>query len=577
MDVAYSFHIEWLPAKEQHYHGPRKQMREILRRCAVADSQIYPPTQVIEHLLTTYPHLSRHIMKVKFYQINDNIDASVPLRFFILWCDYDAETRETLFAERENVVRSTGWYPLVTGHRAFHHSRTLTDFIDDGLRRAMNRTNIQHLPGLGTLLEVKNMSKGRGQCALVRTSMYDIVLDAAMADDDIRFDLLRPDKRKILLVSHSHGDHIGGIAQFVKDKSFVIALSPITLELLLRKIARRATLVDYLPSHFFYRLAPMWYRTEYRFVDGSSITPIPTYHFPGAMGFLFKFCDGKTLFYSGDFNPSCSYVSAKLRAGNERPIFDMGSKSIDYAILDGAIVGRDIGDSSGNSGEIMSAVATSLNAKRSHMIIANSYDYGLFIFLYLYDHLVSSRRIMNTRIFLDPVIIEQLEMFEWRMKRKRRGELDDAFVEFYKSRKTLAESVRIYDVTVNLKRNIEILRDMDIPVVIVLGDDALREMMTEQSNDMTYITSYGLDISSVGRHRASELLGNSFEPAKIVEFRGGLWLLHSTGLVLQDYLLNGPQKYDYVYLFHDYPKRLKRFIAELERAGYSGAIGVLPS
>lgn len=262
-------------------------MIEYLRKYISTQKEL-DQKQVIQHLITKYQCYSHAIMKIKFYKVFDH-KSKLTLRFFLIWCNYDVKTREELYLNSEEITASTGWYPVITGHRTFHHQRQSLDFIDNGLKKAMNKSDIENLPGLGNLLDIVNLNKGTGTSILLRTTTYDLILDSGMPGDKLELDELRYAARKWIFVSHSHKDHTGGLHQFIRDKNFVIAISPIGLELLFNAISGFADINTYLTKDFFYRVAPMWYRTIYRFSDGSSVETIPTYHFPGSIGYLFTF------------------------------------------------------------------------------------------------------------------------------------------------------------------------------------------------------------------------------------------------------------------------------------------------
>lgn len=575
-DRQYLFNIEWLPQEVQHYHGPRKRMKETLRKYPVSDQTAYDQKQVIEHIVTKYHQYANAIDKIKFYRIIDE-GAKTHLRFFVVWCNYRVEAREELFLNSEEIAASTGWYPVITGRRAFHHQRHLLDFVDDGLKKAMNKSNIEKLPGLGNLVDIMNFSKGAGTSILLKTTTYDLILDSGMPDDTLKFNELRPHTRKWLIVSHSHKDHTGGLRPFVEDSNYVIAISPISLELFLNTMAGFVDINTYLPKNFFYRVAPMWYRSAYKFADGSSIATVPTYHFPGSVGYLFTFSDGKTLFYSGDLNVSASYLAEKLGfAEGEAFAFDLGLPHVDYGIIEGALVGRRIGSPSSGTRDIFQGIAHSVANGRNHLLLTPASDYGLFLFLFLYDKLISrSTRKADIRLFVDPQIVKQLEIIEWRMKRKQAGSLDDSLLGFLKNRNTLAESVRVYDFTADTTDNLKQINDREIRSVFILDDQRYADHSYLSPAILALMEKSGLDISRVGKGAtlptASDLIDNN----RITDFDGDVWLLHSSERMLMDYLLKGKQSYGQVYLFHNFKRRFEKFIKQLQQSGYSGNVSSL--
>lgn len=573
---SYFFRIEWLPQEAQFYHGPRKRMKEMLFRHPVPQQKRLSQEQVIEHMIAAYPQYLHAIEKIKFYRVSDEGSRST-LHFFLVWCNFSVEAREELFADSEKITAATGWYPVITGHRIFHHQRHLLDIVDHGLRKAMSISDIEKLPGLGDLVEIVNFSTGTGTSILLKTTTYDLVLDTGMPDDSLRFDELRPQARKWLFVSHSHIDHTGGMHTFVNNKKYVIAISPISLELFLNAIAGFHDIDTYLPKDFFYRVAPMWYRSVYRFADDSSVQTIPTYHFPGSMGYLFTFSNGETLFYSGDLNVSASYLAGKLGfvEGNAFS-FDLGEPFIDYGILDAAFVGRKIGSANNSVQDLARVIENSVIAGRNHLLLTPPSDYGYFLFLHLYDTLLSgSTRTVDTRLFLDPQIIKQLEIIEWRLKRKQAGSLDDALLRFLDKRITLGESVRVFDFGSNTESNLEQLSSRNIRTVFILDDQRVIDPGYLSPSAFALMKQPGIDITRLGKAATKPATADLLDNIPIADFDGHVWLLHSSEKMLMHYLLKGKQHYDQVYLFHNFKGRLERFVKQLQQSGYSGRIAPL--
>jgi hypothetical protein len=225
----YSFNVEWLPDAEQHYHGPRQRMRKVLAQCQPKDADILDQGSALQWLVGAYADCVPYFQKVKFYRLWDDGSKRL-LRFFILWCGDSVAVRERMFDDGATITGATGWYPVVTGRRFFHHQNEIREVTESGLRKAMNRSAIERQPGLGSLIDVTALAKSGGTSVLLRTTTSDIVLDAGLSEAELRLSELRPGVRKWLFISHAHGDHIGGSGVFIKDKKFVIAVGAITLE-----------------------------------------------------------------------------------------------------------------------------------------------------------------------------------------------------------------------------------------------------------------------------------------------------------------------------------------------------------
>jgi hypothetical protein len=568
MDGGFGFNVEWLPKEPQRYHGPRARMRETLRRVARRQAPL-PPKDVVRYVVATFPDLVGAIRKLKFYEVPE---TGMTLRFFILWCDFVATARERYFELGDQITRDTGWYPMVTGNRVFHHTRPLVDYVDAGLRKAMNKSRIQALPGLGRFESISALSSGEGTSVLLRSSTYDLVLDAGMDADQLDLEALDPRRRKWLFLSHSHRDHSGGIAPFIRDRQFVISSTPMTLRLWLRAISGSADLDEYLPEHFFYRFASVWYRSQYVFADGSALETYPTYHFPGSAGFRFTFSDRSTVFYSGDMNVAATYLTPTK--GGHQPLqgLGLGVPPTDVAILDGAFVGRTIGSLAKDEIEILDAVQDGLRQGRNQVLLCPPNDYGLFLFLHLYEALISSVRKVDTRLFLDPAILQQLEILEWSLKRKRVGELDDALMGFFARRSTLAESVRVYDASVNTGPNLREYKRRGVQVVAILDDRRFGSEGYLADDGMSLLSGPDTEVSLVGKGGtvAGLISGEGSPPRRL--FTGGNWLLHTPEDILSSHLLLNPRAFRRVYIFHNFARRIERFSRTLKERGYKGEI-----
>jgi hypothetical protein len=344
---------------------------------------------------------------------------------------------------------------------------------------------------------------------------------------------------------------------------------------LLATLSRSADLNRTLPKDFFYRIAPMWYGSTYGFVDGTSIQPIPTYHFPGSMGFLFRFTDGKTLLYSGDLNVRGAYLAHRLGANSGHPVgFDAGPKNIDVGIIEAAFIGRKIGLSNDASDSITLSVSRAIENGRHALLLTPPGDYGLYLFLHLYDRVVAkATRTINAKLFLDPLILQQLALIEWRMKRKQVGSLDDACRAWLADRATLGESVRVFDFAADPAGNVSELVTRRMRGVFILSDRLAKDPSYFPDSVRHQLEIDGLDVLLIGK-AATIPRDDDSEDARET-FGAGPWLLHSSETELANYLLAGPQRFCEVYLFHNFGRRLERFSKALTDRGFAGTIKVL--
>ena len=566
------FKVEWLTHNIQHFHGARKDMKAMLQKYDTNDAIRFSQEEVIKYITDNYPQYIPHIERIKFYMTKEK-ETDATLHLFILWSSFNVRTREELYSFRETITLATGWYPYLTGQHIDHHRRPNLNLVDEGLKKSMNKSEIEQLDGLGSLLDITNFCIGAGTSILLKTTSYDIVLDSGFKEDKLKTTLLRPNKKKWLFISHSHGDHAGGLRKLMSNREFLIAITPISLELYLNAISGNEDHLPNLPGNLFSRVTPMWYRSLYRFKDGSSIETIPTYHFPGSMGYLFTFGNKETLFFSGDINLEPSYVPWNAnRKSKSTESFALRNKLIDYGILEACFVGRSIGEKN-SLNSFIEEIKKSISNHRNHLLLTPPNDYGFFLYLHIYNEIISRENGRSeVRIFLDHKLLLQLEIIEWRLKRKHTGSLDDRLITFLKGRKTLAESARVYDFSLNAKDNINQLYNRGIPIVFILD--------YEKADTLSYISSAafkamekpGLDISRIGKSATQKRDMKLLENRVVTDYSSPEWLLHSLESTLSNFLLKSPHKFSNVILFHNFPNRLRKFIEELKLNGYKGHI-----
>ena len=519
----FSFNVEWLADTEQHYHGPRQRMRKALAQCQLKETDILDQESALRWLVNAYADCVPYFQKVKFYRLRDDASNRL-LRFYILWCGDSVAVRERMFEDGAKMTSATEWYPVVTGRRYFHHQNEIREATEGGLRKAMNRTAIERQPGLGSLIDVTALAKSGGTSILLRTTTSDIVLDAGLAEAELRLSELRPGVRKWLFISHAHGDHIGGSGVFIKDKKFVVAVGAITLELLLASLSRSADL----------------------------------------MGLSRK--------SSSIGSPRCG--TAPVTSSRTAHRFNRSRLYIDVGIIEAAFVGRKIGLRDDDADSIISSVSRIIENGRHALLLTPPGDYGLYLFLHLYDRVIAkATRTIDAKLFLDPLILQQLALIEWRMKRKQVGSLDDACRAWLAGRATLGESVRVFDFAADPAGNVDELVRRRMRGVFILNDRLAGSQSYFPNAARERLESDGLEVLLIGKAATIPRDDDSQDTRE--SFGAGPWLLHSSETELAKYLLAGPQRFSEVYLFHNFGRRLERFSKTLIDRGFAGTIRVL--
>jgi hypothetical protein len=288
------------------------------------------------------------------------------------------------------------------------------------------------------------------------------------------------------------------------------------------------------------------------------------------MGFLFTFRNNKSLFYSGDINISASYLKEN-QPGSERNLtFNIGKNEIEWALFEGAFIGRDIGIQLNADENLMARINSSITMGKNHILLSSPSDYGLYMYLYLYDFIISGANRANVRVFLDPIIITQLEMLGWRIKRGLKNEYDASLTRF--AFRTLAESAKVYDLFTNIQANIDYYLTKQIPMLFILDDNKVGAENYFPVALLSKISAHGLDITRVGRACGKSPNLMASEVLSIADFNGGSWFMHTPEPQLKDYLLAHQSDFGQVILFHNFNKRLRKFSRDIIGAGFTKAI-----
>jgi hypothetical protein len=79
----------------------------------------------------------------------------------------------------------------------------------------------------------------------------------------------------------------------------------------------------------------------------------------------------------------------------------------------------------------------------------------------------------------------------------------------------------------------------------------------------------------LGRSATRALKSERPEPQEAIALDSFQWLLHSTEDALVRFITENSDRLGTVWLFHNYPKRLRSFIGKIEATGYSGSLQAL--
>lgn len=583
--------FEFYPSKDDifaEYSLIRNQITDAKRECSHRKPMSRP--DLLQHFNREYASYHAFIDRLICYDLgNLRMTIKDPPPIVKIECGHDVRTRHDLYDKTKSIFSKTGWYPYITGINQIGGDGFL---LSERIERALEhhtQDNIRKVGGLGSLGDLKiaalldpaRMAPDEelmGNSCVVRTNFLNIILDAGVERRHMRTENLSNEDAKLILITHPHEDHAKAFKEFLEDPNAYIVSGYVTLEFLLRKYCPQDTYHELLTSGFFERFIPVRFDQRIEFVDGSSITTVATEHHPGSVGFILKFNDGRQLFYSGDVN----FESRFFRGTT---LNELASKKFDYSVIDGSQLSRKLRDVKigGEGSDVLKGIQDSMSARENNIIVTNSRDYGVQLFLSLYPKLIDKRGLkVFCPLFVDREIIEQVWTIEnWLMRGERGSKnLDRDIVKDY-GKSFLTRSVKVYPYDPASRRNFEGLRDADYNCALILDEYML-------ARQPSYLPADVADLLKLRKVRVSALTKKKLDPSamsrlaelfgegSIEEFEGYRWYLHTPAEALRRIMLEHGEIFGQTFIFHTTRAMIREFDAEMRAAGYRGRINTLP-
>lgn len=255
--------------------GPSFGSKRLAREALAANrTDVLDPKPTVRWLESSLGSLAALVVECAFRQ--STFDGFLYTTIDI-WTKGDVRVRDAIFASRADFVRMTGWYPRSHGEPLNRQKlpayRTPAQLAT---RRPIG-------PTLRTVERV--VTPDRGVAIRIRTEQGSILLDTG-------FEGYLPieDADAVVLLSHSHADHSGGLRASL-EAGLPAAMSPTTYELLPGRalMPRRREGVELI------RPDSPWVPIG----DGIRFRSFPVPHMPGSLGFLVT--DGlRCVLYTGD-------------------------------------------------------------------------------------------------------------------------------------------------------------------------------------------------------------------------------------------------------------------------------------
>ncbi len=305
--------------------------------------------------------LSEEVQRIRFIDYVHEGTQSFRYTIALIWTNSEPSARERIYNIADEFVVRTGWYPLPQGER-IGSRQSDRDFSSMSLKqaKALSRLSIGR-----TILGVESAVDPSGGCALrCRTDKSDLLFDTGLPGHYVP-----RDTDALVLISHSHMDHVGGLENAI-SRGIPAVMSRATARIL-KALGRLNDKSLRVGCH----LIDPWEVVEIG--DALKISAFLVPHCPGSVGYTVS--DGaRTVIYSGDaafatarldFIPTLETI-CKASGANQRLI-----------LLDATMAGRD----QGASGENVAKLALGLFERFDDIVlVANDVEQLLYAYLDLF-------------------------------------------------------------------------------------------------------------------------------------------------------------------------------------------------
>lgn len=557
----YPFPVEFIPNTPQIYHGPKTRMYNCLQAFNILGRSRITESEFLDFIVDKYGDMASNIEKVKFYKYFHKGEFCY---FAVFWTGNDALFRDVLYDDGKSITELTGWYPLVTGSRISRRQQAADVYIREKLRYCMNRTKFESTFDVGIPMSLEKISLGQGNSFLIKTSVWNLLLDVGI--DTKKLDLRRLDKTKktILILSHAHTDHVGGIKDFIQDRNVFIISTELTLDFVLNKLDNWYGLKQILPKNFFYRVFPARYGCVYKFDKGGSLAFFYSSHYPGGAMVLLRFKNNKSFLYTGDFSLSSEYgVEAKSELMNRNSsLWKEAQNCVDWALIDAALSHESFESPAHDNEGVFERIHQTIENHGCVLFLIEPQDLGFFLCI---DLLLKERKIP---IYVDPFIKRLLNSIDKYFKLRRTDSLWPALQPFLAQRNNLFESVWLYEMDQNWVNNVVYHHSKGYPYILILDyKRALKDGYGNMVKFQTLVTNSNLTYI-IGKRADSELTKQILARSIAVPWgciklgentlfvRDDYWLSHCSYSELERLFETIGLRIGRTFLFHQYPESI---------------------
>jgi Cft2 family RNA processing exonuclease len=473
----------------------------------------------------------------------------------VIWVSFFAEPREILYEKAGEILKETGWYPMITGDYSFMEKSSLENLV-----RKIKSPSLEDLQTsfeLGRLIHLKCLLSGnKGTSILLGTSTSNLLLDFGK-----KFDLNLDCMVDLFLLSHFHYDHCGGTVEAVErlNPRFII-MSQETLRFLGYRLLDTGRFRDFI-NIASRTICPPLGKTI-GFNDKSGLMFLDANHIPGSLVSLFNFSDQQSLLYTGDF---C--IEGELGEINFKQVNSiLGPTSQPrkmQAIVDSALIGREDVENSVKLAEIIVKIRSTIENGGHVVLIVKNVDVGFKIYVSLYESMFQGRKkISGTYLYMDNDIYLFTRSVRPAYFRRQLEKLGPKVASLLRQRKNLFETVVLFRnyYTERTRRNISFQLQRGRSLIFLntlysLGKlTELFKNLKLQLNKKDLIVTFGPAAEEI----MLEGIPGPFQNGRELFCKDFGWSLHSREYILRDFLKSSV--FDQVFLFHNSSSRLTPFI-----------------
>jgi Cft2 family RNA processing exonuclease len=536
--------------------------------------------QALAEIESNWPRAAKaldHVRPYQFLKVKGQ-PAEGELRILLSWTHNDARSRGLLFELGPEMGSKLGWYPLVKGRwRAAGINASVQ------LAGLATRSPAQLDFPLGQLLYLRDLTSGRGfelgVAIELRASKLDILFDLGMGgvNPSLQTALQRA---KLIVLSHAHRDHAGGLPEALASSSAQILMTEATL---LQLLAIHMRLNRSLIRKLLDRVLVCSTVSRIGFADGATLQTWPANHGPGSIATVISTSTGQNFLYSGDISLANSYGDSFLRAieGSSSPAMP---RRLDLAVIDGTFLGRQIGTQSA-AVVLNEFILGCIDKQRTALVVADAPDVAFLLFIELYQLVMSSaRKKRQVQAYVGPHTSALMTLVASAYIDGRLDDMDPELMRLWHTRQNIFETHQVWDIDGRVLENVRFQNGRREHIVFILTTAELNIATQPFRDALDLLSKQGIDTLLVGRARERPFANRLRERnvlklrSSAVHLRGSvqamneeIWALHSASSDLMRWMRGDlGQQLDQIRVFHNSPVLIRESIRGLSR------LGVLP-